>query len=145
MLLLILYSNIYAIVMPRKKIEDRQDISLLVRSFYDKIRADKEIGPFFNEMITDWEPHLEKLTDFWEMNLFGGKMYKGNPLGAHNKADDHFGNTISSNEFGIWLNLWFETLEELFEGENVEILKRRARKMGTFLMVSIYENRAKNK
>ncbi len=131
--------------MPKKNIENREDIALLVRNFYDKIRADKEIGPFFNGIITHWEPHLEKLTDFWEMNLFGGKMYKGNPLEVHNKADDYFGNTISSNEFGIWLNLWFATLEEHFEGENVEILKRRARKMGTFLMVSIYENRAKNK
>ncbi len=127
----------------KKDIENRADISILVHQFYDKIRADEEIGSFFNEIITDWEPHLEKLTDFWEMNLFGGKMYKGNPLEIHNKVDEHFNEKISSNEFGIWLNLWFATLEELFKGENVEIIKRRARKMGTFLMVSIYENRAK--
>ncbi|OYX79389.1 MAG: globin, partial [Flavobacteriales bacterium 32-34-25] len=121
----------------------RADISILVHQFYDKIRADTEIGFYFNTMITDWDAHLEKLTDFWEMNLFGGKIYKGNPLEAHNKVDEHFNGKISANEFGIWLNLWFATLEESFEGENVEILKRRARKMGTFLMVSIYENRAK--
>ena len=127
----------------KKDIKNRADISILVHHFYDKIRADEEIGSFFNEMITDWESHLEKLTDFWEMNLFGGKIYKGNPIEVHNKVDEHFDGKISSNEFGIWLNLWFATLEELFEGENVEILKRRARKMGTFLMVSIYENRAK--
>jgi len=36
------------------------------------------------------------------------------------------------------------TLEELFEGENVELLKRRARKMDTFLLISIYENRTRN-
>lgn len=53
-----------------KQIENRADISLLVHNFYDKIRANKEIGHFFNEMISDWEEHLEKLTDFWEMNLF---------------------------------------------------------------------------
>lgn len=127
----------------KKDIKNRADISILVHQFYDKIRADIEIGFYFNTMITDWDAHLEKLTDFWEMNLFGGKIYKGNPLEAHNKVDEHFNGKISANEFGIWLNLWFATLEELFEGENVEILKRRARKMGTFLMVSIYENRAK--
>lgn len=127
----------------KKDIKNRVDISLLIQRFYDKIRADEEIGFYFNELIPDWDSHLEKLTDFWEMNLFGGKIYKGNPLEAHNKVDEHFHGKISSNEFGIWLNLWFATLEELFEGENVEILKRRARKMGTFLMVSIYENRAK--
>ncbi len=127
----------------KKDIKNRADISILVHQFYDKIRADTEIGFYFNTMITDWDAHLEKLTDFWEMNLFGGKIYKGNPLEAHNKVDEHFNGKISANEFGIWLNLWFATLEESFEGENVEILKRRARKMGTFLMVSIYENRAK--
>ncbi|MEN9909742.1 MAG: hypothetical protein RLZZ540_2891 [Bacteroidota bacterium] len=77
------------------------------------------------------------------MNLFGGKIYKGNPLEAHNKVDEHFHGKISSNEFGIWLNLWFATLEELFEGENVEILKRRARKMGSFLYLNMFKNRVK--
>ncbi|MNX40098.1 Group 3 truncated hemoglobin ctb [compost metagenome] len=107
------------------------------------MRADKEIGFFFNETIQDWEGHLEKLTDFWETNLFGGKKYKGNPIAVHNEVDERFGHRISPNEFGIWLNLWFETLDELFEGENVAILKRRARKMGTFLYMNIFENRRK--
>lgn len=127
----------------KKIIENRDDLTLLVHSFYAKIRADKEIGFFFNETITNWEEHLEKLTDFWEMNLFAIKKYKGNPIEAHNKVDNHFDNRISPNEFGIWLNLWFETLDELFEGENVEILKRRARKMGTFIYMNIFESRTK--
>lgn len=127
----------------KKIIENRDDLTLLVDSFYAKIRADKEIGFFFNETITNWEEHLEKLTDFWEMNLFAIKKYKGNPIAAHNEVDNHFDNRISPNEFGIWLNLWFETLDELFEGENVEILKRRARKMGTFIYMNIFESRTK--
>lgn len=125
----------------KKQIENREDITLLVHTFYTKIRADAEIGFYFNEMIKNWEEHLEKLTDFWEMNLFGGKKYKGNPLEAHNKVDEHFESKITSNEFGIWLNYWFQTLDELFEGENVDILKRRARKMGTFLFLSMFEHR----
>lgn len=125
----------------KKQIENRDDLSLLVNTFYTKIRADAEIGFYFNEMIKNWDEHLEKLTDFWEMNLFGGKKYKGNPLEAHNKVDEHFEGKITSNEFGIWLNYWFQTLDELFEGENVDILKRRARKMGTFLFMSMFEHR----
>lgn len=125
----------------KKDIQNRADISLLVHSFYDKIRADEEIGFYFNELVNDWDSHLEKLTDFWEMNLFGGKIYKGNPLEVHVKVDQHFGGKISPNEFGIWLNYWFETLNKLFEGENVEILKRRARKMGTFLYMSMFNSR----
>ena len=127
----------------RKQIENRDDLKLLVNTFYDKIRADQEIGFFFNETITDWEEHLEKLTDFWDMNVFGTKKYNGNPILAHNAVDQKFDYQITSNIFGIWLNLWFATLDELFEGENVEILKRRAQKMSTFLFMNIFESRGK--
>ena len=127
----------------RKQIENRDDITLLVATFYDKIRADKEIGFFFNETITNWEEHLEKLTDFWETNLFASKKYQGNPIIGHNAVDKKFDQQITSAIFGIWLNLWFATLDELFEGENVDILKRRARKMGTFLFMNIFESRRK--
>lgn len=127
----------------RKQIEDRADIEVLVHAFYAKIRADVEIGFYFNTMIKDWDAHLEKLTDFWETNLFAVKKYSGNPNAVHNEVDAHFEGKITSNEFGIWLNYWFQTLDELFEGENVETLKRRARKMGTFLFVSMFEHRKK--
>ncbi|MCG9791596.1 group III truncated hemoglobin [Flavobacterium algicola] len=125
-----------------KDITNREDIAILVRTFYDRIRADDEINFYFNEMITDWEEHLEKLTDFWEMNLFGGKKYKADPLQAHVKVDAHFEGKIGPNEFGIWLNHWAQTLDELFEGENVEILKRRARKMGTFIYMAMFKSRS---
>ena len=127
----------------KKQIENRSDLQILVRTFYAKIRADQEIGFFFNETITDWEEHLEKLTDFWDMNVFGTKNYHGNPIIAHNAVDKQFDQKITSNIFGIWLNHWFATIDELFEGENVEILKRRAQKMSTFLFMNIFESRGK--
>lgn len=127
----------------KKDIENRADIAILVRQFYDKIRADEEISPYFNELILDWNSHLEKLTDFWETNLFTIRKYKGNPIEVHNKVDEHFQGQINPNEFGIWLNYWFQTLDSLFEGENVEILKRRARKMGSFLYLNMFKNRSK--
>ncbi|GIQ59428.1 hypothetical protein Flavo103_25640 [Flavobacterium collinsii] len=127
----------------KKQIENRADVNFLVHQFYAKIRADEEIGSYFNTMIKDWDAHLEKLTDFWETNLFAVKKYKGNPHAVHNEVDSHFEGRITSNEFGIWLNHWFQTLEEHFEGENAETLKRRARKMGTFLFMSMFEHRKK--
>jgi hemoglobin len=125
----------------KKDIENRADISVLVHTFYDKIRVDEEIGHYFNELIKDWDAHLEKLTDFWETNLFTIRKYKGNPIAVHNKVDENFNGEISSNEFGIWLNYWFQTLDSLFEGENAETLKRRARKMGSFLYLNMFRNR----
>lgn len=127
----------------KKQIENRADVAFLVHQFYAKIRADKEIGFYFNEMISDWDAHLEKLTDFWETNLFGVRKYKGNPHAVHNEVDAHFDEKITANEFGIWLNHWFQTIEEYFEGENAETLKRRARKMSTFLFMSMFQHRQK--
>lgn len=127
----------------KKQIENRTDVSFLVHQFYAKIRADQEIGFYFNEMISDWDAHLEKLTDFWETNLFGVRKYKGNPHAVHNEVDAHFDEKITPNEFGIWLNHWFQTIDEHFEGENAETLKRRARKMSTFLYMSMFQHRQK--
>jgi len=127
----------------KKQIENRDDVSLLVHQFYAKIRADEEIGFYFNKMISDWDAHLEKLTDFWETNLFAIRKYKGNPHAVHNEVDEHFGGKITANEFGIWLNHWFQTIDEHFEGENANTLKRRARKMSTFLYMSMFQHRKK--
>ena len=68
-------------------VQNREDVSKVVRTFYMKVRADEALGPIFNNVITDWEEHLEKLTDFWTMNLFGGKLYSGNPIIAHQHTD----------------------------------------------------------
>lgn len=127
----------------KKQIENRDDVSLLVHQFYAKIRADEEIGFYFNKMISDWDAHLEKLTDFWETNLFAIRKYKGNPHAVHNEVDAHFDGKITTNEFGIWLNHWFQTIDEHFEGENADTLKRRARKMSTFLYMSMFQHRKK--
>jgi len=54
-----------------------------------------------------------------------------------------FLNSITELHFGLWLNLWFQTIDELFEGDYAENAKRRARKMGTFLYLKIFEARGK--
>jgi len=134
--------------MNKSDINTREDIFLLVSTFYKKVRAEKTLGPFFNETITDWDAHLEHLTTFWETSLFMTrkleKKYKGNPLEAHIKVDKKFNHSIDNLHFGIWLNLWYQTLDELFSGEVTENAKRRARKMGTFMYMNIFEARQKS-
>lgn len=131
--------------MDKKDITTRDDVFLLVSSFYKKVRKDTVLGPFFNDVIKDWDEHLDKLTTFWESSLFMTRKletrYKGNPLEAHVKVDKENNHAISELHFGLWLNLWFETIDELFEGDYAENAKRRARKMGTFLYLKIFEAR----
>ncbi len=129
--------------MPKPEIKTKADISLLVTTFYGKVRKDAILGPIFNGIITDWPGHLSLLTDFWETQLFLKRTYFGNPVTAHQEMDDKIGNTTTSEHFGLWLNLWFETLDELFEGETAWIAKNRARKMNTMLFMKIFEHRNK--
>ncbi len=127
--------------MEKKDISNREDVFLLVSSFYEKVKKDETLGPFFLDVIKDWDKHLERLTTFWESSLFLRTKYTGNPLEAHVKVDKDNNNSITELHFGIWLNLWFQTIDELFEGDYAENAKRRARKMGTFLYLKIFEAR----
>ena len=44
-------------------IQNREDVKLLVTTFYDIIRKDEKIGPIFNKAIQDWDSHLIHLTN----------------------------------------------------------------------------------
>lgn len=125
-------------------IQNRAHIRLLVETFYAKIRVDDVLGPIFNAIITDWESHYELLTDFWETQLFLKRKYHGNPVTVHQEVDDKMGNSVTSEHFGLWLNVWFATIDDLFEGETAWIAKNRAQKMSTMLFMKIYEHRTKD-
>lgn len=129
--------------MDKRDLKTREDVYLLVSSFYVKVRKDTVLGSFFNDIIKDWDSHLENLTNFWQASLFLKTKYMGNPLEAHVKVDKENDNVITEKHFGLWLNLWFETVNELFEGDYAENAKSKARKMSTFLYLKIFEARMK--
>ena len=122
-------------------IQNREDIKLLVETFYAKVRVDEVLGPIFNRAISDWEEHTEKITDFWESQLLFTKRFRGNPLEAHVKVDKNEGHTITNEMFGYWLNLWFQTTDHLFKGEIAERAKHNARKLSVFMFMKIWEAR----
>jgi hemoglobin len=127
----------------QKNIEDRDDVSFLVRSFYAKVRKNNILGPIFNDIVKDWEIHLEHLTDFWEMVLLqsGPGAGKFNPIPVHKEVDDHTQSKISELHFNNWLELWFETLDQHFSGEVAEYAKAHAQKMAYILLFKIREGR----
>ncbi|WP_179344401.1 group III truncated hemoglobin [Winogradskyella ursingii] len=126
-----------------KTIENREDISLLVHSFYAKVRKDSLLGPIFNSHIPEdnWPEHLEKLTDFWETNLFGIAKFKGSPTQKHVNVDRNLNHTVDQNHFGQWLNLWFETIDILFEGQLAQNAKEAARRMAHGQYMAIWNHR----
>ena len=129
-----------------REIETRADISLLVHAFYAKIRKDELLGVIFNAHIPEeaWPAHLKKLTDFWETNLFGVPKYKGNLTEKHIQVDKNLNYTIDQVHFGQWLNLWFETINELYEGVHAQKAKDAARKMSTGQFLAMWGKRPQN-
>ena len=58
-------------------------IDVLVRRFYEKVRADALLGLIFETRISDWESHLKRMCEFWsQVPLMTGR-YHGTPMAKH--------------------------------------------------------------
>ena len=127
-------------------ITNREDIRKLVHLFYSKIRKNELLGPIFNSHISEeqWPEHLKKLTDFWQTTLFGVAKFKGSPSTKHIKVDESVNYSIEQKHFGVWLQLWIETVDQLYRGELALKAKQAARKMSTGQYVTIWKNRPEN-
>ncbi|RKS96462.1 group III truncated hemoglobin [Chryseobacterium defluvii] len=102
-----------------KKLESREDIELLVNSFYQKVIKDETIGFFFNDIAkVNWDKHLPKMYSFWESILFGQMTYKGNPMAVHFPINEM--EAMEMKHFEKWIELWKKTIEENFVGENAD-------------------------
>lgn len=108
----------------KKEFQYLEDIRLLVDNFYAKVRSDNLLSPIFNGVIKDrWPEHLEKMYTFWQTVLLGEHTYYGNPFMPHADLP------VEKQHFDRWIELFYQTLEEQFEGEKADEAKWRAAKM----------------
>lgn len=120
----------------KKDILSRNDVELLVNSFYDKVKENKIIGPIFNDVAKiNWEEHLPKMYSFWASILLGEHSFTGNPMKVHVNLGKM--TTMSEIEFNEWLILFNETINELFEGENANEAKIRAANIARLMLHKI--------
>lgn len=113
-------------------IKTRADIILLVDTFYNSVEQNSLLGTIFNEVAhINWEKHLPKMYDFWESILFGSAIYKGNPMLTH--FDLQKKTPLESKEFETWKNLFYQTVDELFEGENANTIKQKAQSIADLM------------
>jgi hemoglobin len=108
----------------KKDILNLEDIKRLVDSFYGKVRSDVILSRIFNEKIGDrWPQHLEKMYRFWQTVLLDEHTYSGSPFLPHARLP------IDREHFDRWLLLFYETIEENFEGAKATEALWRAQKM----------------
>lgn len=120
----------------KKDIENKNDIELLVRSFYEKVKADDTIGFIFNDITkVNWEKHLPVMFNFWENVLFYTGAYEGNPMNIH----QHINRVVplTKRHFKRWEELFTKTVDELFEGTNALLAKQRALSISTLMQMKI--------
>jgi hemoglobin len=117
-------------------IRDRADIQLLVDTFYNKVREDDVIGYLFNDVAkVDWEHHLPRMYDFWEHVIFQSGNFRGNPMVAHMQL--HQKSPLTKEHFARWQQLFLATVDELFDGDNAELARQRARSIATIMQMKV--------
>lgn len=123
----------------KKKIENREDIYLLVSQFYVKLLKDEEVKDFFDDIIAknSLEEHLQILVDFWDNILFYTGSYRRNAMRPHLLI--HPEKPFLKHHFKIWLNHFNATIDENFTGDLAHAAKTRALSIATVMEMKIHQ------
>ncbi|HEY6978582.1 MAG TPA: group III truncated hemoglobin [Chitinophagaceae bacterium] len=120
----------------KRDIENRRDIETLVNHFYDKVKTDSVIGYIFTDIArVNWEKHLPVMYSFWENALFYTGTYEGNLMQLHNHL--HKVVNLTTKHFEQWTRLFASSVDELFEGDNANLIKQRAISISTTMQIKI--------
>jgi hemoglobin len=113
---------------------DRGFIGALVRDFYDRVKADDRLGPIFaSEIHGDWEPHLEKMTDFWCSVILKNGAYSGRPVPAHLKLRQ-----VREEDFDVWLGYFRKTVVDRSPPDVAEVFIDRAERIARSLKLAMF-------
>ncbi len=120
----------------KRKIENNADIKHLVDAFYKKVIKDESIGFIFTDIIQlNWEVHIPVMYSFWESVLLSKPSYSGNPVLKHVELNQK--TPLTKAHFDRWLELWFSTLDENFQGEIANSAKEKATMMKDLMLYKI--------
>lgn len=122
----------------KKDILNRKDIEKLVNRFYEKIKKDEVLSHYFTDVVkNNWKQHLSTMYSFWDNALFYSGNYNGNPMQKH--LEIHSTMPFKISEFTHWFLLFSDTVDELFVGENAELIKQRAQSISTIMQIKIFK------
>lgn len=109
-------------------------ISTLVDTFYTRVRSHPILGPVFDVAISDWEPHLATMKDFWASVALGAGRYSGRPLPKHAQHKH-----IQQWHFNLWLALFEQTLRDTAPTQGaVDYFMERANRIAQSLQYALF-------
>lgn len=117
-------------------IQTRDDLFVLVKTFYEKLFADELLQTIFIDVAKiKLEEHLPILVDFWDSILLDGDSYRRNQMEKHTELNKKF--RLEKQHFDQWIFLWNQTIDELFAGERAEHAKFRAKSIADIMSYKI--------
>lgn len=114
---------------------DEATIERLVRQFYANVRQDPVLGPIFEARISDWEPHLQRMCEFWSSVTLMSGRYHGNPMVKHLPLP------IDAVHFDRWLAMFEETSRTVCTPAGAAYFNERAQRMAESLELGIASRR----
>lgn len=114
------------------------DIDRLVAAFYAKLLRDPIVGFFFTDIARiDLDEHLPKISAFWQQQLLGLPVYRGQTFAVHAALQRQV--TLKGGHFHRWLFLFDETVDALFAGPVADAAKQRARSIAASMRQALAE------
>ena len=110
-------------------------IRTVLDAFYEKVRADPDLGPVFAKAIPDdaWPAHMAVIQDFWSSVMLKTGRYKRNPFAVHMGVEG-----ISPALFERWLSLFGETCHAVLAPPLAEEMHDRAIRIGESLQAGLF-------
>lgn len=110
---------------PRLDLANRGDVEALLRRFYGQVLCDDTLAePFAKVRMYGLESHLPVMCDFWQTVLFRAGLYGGSVVRAHHPVHDR--HALTAGHFLRWLQLWNDTVDEMYQGPVAEHAKVQA-------------------
>lgn len=120
----------------KKDIEDKNDIVLLVNSFYNAVQENEILGFIFNDVAKiNWDEHLPRMYAFWTSMLLNEHHFSGNPMEKHITLSRI--TSMTEIQFNEWLLLFTTTVDKLFKGEIANEAKFRAGNIARLMLLKI--------
>ena len=116
---------------PKKTIQSRADIEVIIKDFYAKMLQDPIVGFIFVDVAKiDLDSHIPLIVDFWSDIVFKqladnkAKLYQGNVLKKHLEINQLV--SLKAGHFTRWLYLFEQSIDTAFTGDNADLMKYRA-------------------
>jgi hemoglobin len=121
-------------------IQTQEDLFLLVDEFYKKLLSDDSISYIFTDVVKiKLEEHLPILVTFWSQGILGTGGYTKNLTQIHLDVNEK--EYLSPELFKIWLNHFYNSVDENFKGEKAEQIKTQALSIATVMQIKIAQKK----